>query len=531
MPYRSQIKADADLFRLVVEAAPNAMVMIDGDGDGIISLVNSQAERIFGYSRSELIGEPVELLINKGLGARHVQYRDAYLLKPEVRSMGAGRELLALRKDGTEFPVEIGLNPIPTRNGVGVLAAIVDISERRKAEREREELESHVRHSQKLESLGVLAGGIAHDFNNLLAAILGNAEIAQAHLPIDSPANVYLNNVQTASQRAAELTRQMLAYSGRGRFEVKRINVSNAVHEMSELLRVSLSKKAELKFSFEDDTPEIEADSAQLNQVLLNLITNANEALPESGGVISVNTGLMHADSEYLGSCAVSGATEPGMYVYIDVADTGSGMSTETISRIFDPFFTTKFTGRGLGLSAVLGITRGHGGAIRVESVIGKGTHFRVLWPAPASLPNNVSSLDRTKEAIDHKSRYILLADDEELVRHVMATHLERMGFTVIQAVNGKEAVLLHKEYSDKLSAAILDLTMPQMDGDEAARLIIQTSPDLPIILTSGYSTQDLSLRLRDNARLVILPKPASLAELSAAIKQALSLRASTQNG
>ena len=521
MVTRSNLTADADLFRLVVEAAPNAMVMIDGNG--VISLVNSQTERIFGYSRSEMIGEPVEMLINRGLSSRHVQYRDAYLLKPEVRSMGAGRELLALRKDGTEFPVEIGLNPIPTRNGVGVLAAIVDISERRKAEREREELEAHVRHSQKLESLGVLAGGIAHDFNNLLAAILGNAEIAQSRLPLNSPANTYINNIVTASQRAAELTRQMLAYSGRGRFEVKRLNVAQAVQEMSELLRVSLSKKAELRFSFEESTPEIEVDSAQFNQVLLNLITNANEALSEAGGVIAVGTGLMHASTDYLSACAVSGTTEPGIYAYIDVKDSGAGMSTQTISRIFDPFFTTKFTGRGLGLSAVLGIVRGHSGAIKVESVIGEGTHFRVLLPAPDNQTAASDKTDLAPEVSKHQNSYVLLADDEELVRHATATQLESMGFNVIHAVNGKEAVLLHKEYADKLSAAILDLTMPQMDGDEAARQIVQRSPDLPIILTSGYSTQDLSLHLRDNAKLVILPKPASMAELSAAIKEALS--------
>ncbi|MDX1490353.1 MAG: PAS domain S-box protein [Pseudohongiellaceae bacterium] len=518
----SQITADADLFRLVVEAAPNAMVMINSDG--IISLVNSQTERIFGYSRSEMIGEPVEMLVNMGLRERHVKYRDAYLIKPEVRSMGAGRELLALRKNGTEFPVEIGLNPIPTNKGVGVLAAIVDISERRKAEQEREELEAHVRHSQKLESLGVLAGGIAHDFNNLLAAILGNAEIAQARLPMGSPASNYIQNILTASQRAAELTRQMLAYSGRGRFEVKRINVSKAVEEMSELLRVTLSKKAELKFSFDEQTPEIEVDSAQFNQVLLNLITNANEALPDEGGIVSVSTGLVYADSEYLSSCAVSGTTQPGAYAYIEVSDTGSGMSTETLSRIFDPFFTTKFTGRGLGLSAVLGIVRGHCGAIKVDSIIGRGTSFKVLLPAPESHPTGkLDSVLPAQQSDKLRKGYILLADDEELVRHATGTQLESMGFSVIHAVNGKEAVLLQKEYADKLSLAILDLTMPQMDGDEAARQIIQTSPDLPIILTSGYSTQDLSMRLRDNAKLVILPKPASLVDLGNAIREALS--------
>ena len=513
----NEVGVDADLFRLVVEAAPNAMVMVDGAGR--ISLVNSQAERIFGYERSEMIGQPVEMLINQNLRRGHVAFRNSYLGKPEVRSMGAGRELLALRKDGTEFPVEIGLNPIPTPSGMGVLAAVVDISERRRAEREREDLEAHVRHSQKLESLGVLAGGIAHDFNNLLSAILGNAELAQSMLTEDSPATSYLQNILTASQRAAELTRQMLAYSGRGRFEVKRISVSKAVQEITELLKVSLSKKAELDFRFHNNLPDVEVDTAQFNQVILNLITNANEALPEDGGNIRISTGLMQADAAYLSGCAFSDQSEPGPFVYIEVADTGSGMSAETLSRIFDPFFTTKFTGRGLGLSAVLGIVRGHRGAIRVESTLTKGTSFRVLLPAllPEGYADNGLAGKRWRT-----SGLVLLADDEPLVRQSTCILLEGIGFNVIQAADGREAVRIAEENAGTLRLALLDLTMPRMDGDEAARRILASNPSLPIIITSGYSAQDLTQRLRDNANLVLLPKPFSLSDLSGAVKQAL---------
>ncbi len=511
------VTVDANLFRLVVEAAPNAMVMIDGTGR--ISLVNSQAERIFGYERSEMIGQPVEMLINQNLRHNHVAFRDAYLDNPEVRSMGAGRELLAQRKNGTEFPVEIGLNPIPTPSGMGVLAAIVDISERRRAEREKAELEAHVRHSQKLESLGVLAGGIAHDFNNLLSAILGNAELAQSMLTDESPATAYLQNILTASQRAAELTRQMLAYSGRGRFEVRRINVSKAVQEITELLRVSLSKKAMLEFKFHPSLPEVEVDTAQFNQVILNLITNANEALPAEGGSIRVNTGLMQADAAYLSGCAFSDQSEPGTFVYIEVIDTGSGMAPETLSRIFDPFFTTKFTGRGLGLSAVLGIVRGHRGAIRVASNVLQGTSFRVLLPAliPQGYTDNGLPGNRWRT-----SGRVLLADDEPLVRQSTCILLEGIGFDVIQATDGREAVKIAEELAGELRLALLDLTMPRMDGDEAARRILASNPSLPIIITSGYSAQDLTQRLRDNANLVLLPKPFSLSDLSAAVKQAL---------
>ncbi len=508
---------ESDLFRIIVEAAPNAMVMINSDGR--VVLVNGQTERMFGWPRAELIGQPVEVLLNQSLRQRHVEYRDAYMHRPEVRAMGAGRELLGMRKDGTEFPVEIGLNPIPTDQGLYVLAAVVDISERRRSEKVREELESRVRHSQKLESLGVLAGGIAHDFNNLLSAILGNTEIAIGKLDDSSPALPYLRRMLSATRRAAELTRQMLAYSGRGRFELKRINASNAVHEMGELLRVSLSKKARVKFDFQRDLPDIEVDPAQFNQVVLNMITNANEALGEGDGQITIRTGVMQADADFLSTCVGVEDLAPGRFVFIEVGDTGCGMDEATRTRIFDPFYTTKFTGRGLGLSAVIGIVRGHRGAISVESEVGKGTRMRVLLPA-------LAEADMPEEETDRKSwsgsGLVLVADDEDLVRGVACAQLESMGFLTVEAENGAQAVEAAEKHKGKLALAMLDLTMPELDGDEAARRILAQTPELPIVLASGYSAQDLSKRLRDQPNVVMLAKPYSMAELQAALRRAL---------
>jgi PAS domain S-box-containing protein len=493
--------------------------MIMADGDGKIVLVNSQTERMFGFKRSELIGQPVEVLINEALRESHVKYRTDYMVAPQARPMGAGRELRGQRKDGTEFPVEIGINPLPTPHGMFVLAAVVDISERRRTEREREDLEARVRHSQKLESLGVLAGGIAHDFNNLLAAILGNAEIAANNLRDESPALPYLRRILSASRRAAELTRQMLAYSGRGRFELRRINTSAAVQEMSELLRVSLSKKARIRFEFQSDLPDVEVDPAQFNQVVLNLITNANEALGESGGEITIKTGLVNADEQYLAGCVSDPDVGPGTFVFIEVGDTGHGMDQPTQARIFDPFFSTKFTGRGLGLSAVIGIVRGHKGAICVHSAPGSGTRMRVLLPAldTQNAPAHVAAAHPWRG-----SGLVLVADDEDLVRGVTCAQLDSLGFQTIEAPNGNEAVARAMENEDKLVLAVLDLTMPGLDGDEAARRILARKPELPIVLASGYSAQDLSQRLRDHPNVVLLPKPFSMAEMQGAVRRAL---------
>lgn len=509
--------SESDLFRLVVEAAPNAMIMVDTDG--LITFVNTQTEGMFGYPRTELIGKPVEILLNKSLRERHIQYRNAYMLAPETRAMGGGRELLGLRKDGTEFPVEIGLNPLPTPQGMRVLAAVVDISERRRAEGERYELEERVRHSQKLESLGVLAGGIAHDFNNLLAAILGNAELAATQIPDDSSAHPYIQHILSASRRAAELIRQMLAYSGRGRFELRRLNASKAVEEMGELLRVSMAKKTRVRFEFGDALPEIEVDPAQFNQVVMNLITNANEALHDREGDVSVSTGLILADHDYLSACVCDDDVEAGPFVYVEVSDSGSGMDAETLARIFDPFYSTKFTGRGLGLSAVLGIVRGHNGAIRVDSETGKGTTMRVLFPALGSFAETPSPV-----VIDgwRGQGLVLVADDEEPVRAMTCAQLESMGFATVQADDGTTAIARALENADSLVLAVLDLTMPELDGDEAARQILAANPSLPIVLASGYSAQDLSKRLRDQPNVLLLQKPFSLADMKATVRAAL---------
>ncbi|KAA0210439.1 PAS domain S-box protein [bacterium] len=518
---RAEPRHSPEFFRTAVEAAPNAMIVVDAAGR--ITMVNAATERMFGYSRLELIGEEIELLLPEAIRAQHVGFRSEFMRNPSTRAMGAGRELLGRRKDGAELQVEIGLNPIQSPDGVLVLASIVDISERVKAAREKSELEERVRHSQKLESLGVLAGGIAHDFNNLLSVILGNAELALMHVPPGSPAAKHLDRIFSTARRAAELSRQMLAYSGRGRFEVKHVNISQLVREISELLNVSVSKKARVRMEFAPDLPETDADAAQINQVIMNLITNANESLEDKPGEIVLRTGLHRVDHAYLRECLADPDIQPGPFVYFEVQDTGCGMDEATKARIFEPFFTTKFAGRGLGLAAVQGIVRAHRGAMHVRSAPGTGTTMRVLFPATASL-----SAGQVRTAPNggawRVSGLALVADDEEFVRAVTRAQLESFGLQVIEAADGEEALRAFDEHGPSLALAVLDLTMPRLDGDQAASRMLSRRPDLPLIIASGYSAQEVSQRVRDYPHVVMLPKPASLSDLQAAVRRAINL-------
>jgi PAS domain S-box-containing protein len=508
----------ADFFRIAVEAAPNAMIMADPNGR--ITMVNSAAENMFGYTRAELLSSTVETLVPDHVRARHSQYRAEYLRAPAVRAMGAGRELTGRRKDGSQVPIEIGLNPITTPKGVMVLASIVDITERVRAAREREELETRVRHSQKLESLGVLAGGIAHDFNNLLSAILGNAELALLHVSAGSPAAEHLERIFSTTRRAAELSRQMLAYSGRASFEIRHMDVSEAVKGIAELLHVSVSKKAEVRFEFGPDLPQVNADVAQFNQIVMNLITNASEALGDKPGQITVRTGVQDVSAAYLKDCLCDDTVHSGQFVFFEVQDTGSGMDAATKARIFDPFFTTKFTGRGLGLSAVLGIMRGHKGAVNVQSAPGIGTSMRMLFPA---IPRVAKRKAAGGEAAAWRgSGKVLVVDDESLLRYVARAQLESMGFEVIEANDGAHALEVFAAHGPELVLAVLDFTMPRLDGDQAASKMRETRPDLPIVLCSGYGALDLSERLRNQPSIVLMSKPYSLSEMRDAVRRAL---------
>ena len=363
------------------------------------------------------------------------------------------------------------------------------------ARRAAEASEAESRHVQKLESIGVLAGGIAHDFNNLLHVVLGNADIALSRIPASSPALQPLEEVIRATMRAADLTRQMLAYSGKGAFVVQHLNLSNEVREMATLLGTAITKQASLVWELASELPPVNADATQIRQIVMNLITNASEAVGDAGGTIALRTGVIRRCE--LQDLSFANPVDPGepsqdgeqVLVYLEVSDSGAGMAPDTLQRIFDPFFSTKFAGRGLGLAAVMGIVRRHQGLLRIRTEPGQGTTFRVLFPAVAGdLP---ASEPRASARSDWRgSGTVLVVDDEEGVREVAQRMLEEIGFDAVCVRDGREALELMQRIGDQVTAVLLDLSMPRMGGQETLRHLRAQRPELPIIMMSGYTEQ-----------------------------------------
>ncbi len=385
--------------------------------------------------------------------------------------------------------------------------------ERRQAEEEKLELERQMQHVQKLESLGILAGGIAHDFNNLLVGILGNAELALEDLPPESPTREIIQQIELAGKRAAELTRQLLAYSGKARIARQPINLSSLISEIEPLLRVSIPKNIQFVLRLADELPAVEGDPGQLQQVVMNLLTNAAEAVSSPGGVVTLSTGSLRADAELLSRAYLQENREPGSYVFLEVADNGSGMKPETISNIFDPFFTTKFTGRGLGLAMVLGIVRGHQGNILIDSEPGKGTTFRILFPAVMEQDEQSSAetpVDRGGLPQAPVGGTILLVDDESVVRGVLQRVLEKAGYQVLVAGNGIEALAIYEKRGEEIDLIILDLTMPELDGIATFDRLREMNAHVPVVLASGYNESVNTEALSDKGFSAFIQKPFS---------------------
>jgi two-component system cell cycle sensor histidine kinase/response regulator CckA len=393
--------------------------------------------------------------------------------------------------------------------------------ERKHAEEERARLEAQVQHAQKLESLGVLAGGIAHDFNNLLTGILGYADLTLMRLPEDSPVRRGLQEIKGAAERAAELSRQMLAYSGKGSFVIEPIDLNDVVRGMGNLLQVTIPKGGRLEYDLATRLPLVVADTTQVRQVIMNLITNAGEALGSEEGVITVKSGVLECDRSFLSGCYIDEQLPEGQYVFLEISDTGCGMDRETQSKIFDPFFTTKFTGRGLGLAATLGIVRGHKGTIQVGSELGSGTTFRVLLPA-ADEDVQAAGM-QTRELETRKGTgTVLLVDDEETVRDVGTRMLEEAGLTVVTAADGPEAVEVYAGRADEIGCVVLDLTMPRMSGEETLRQLRRIRSDVRVVLSSGHSEQEVIGRFEGRGIVGFVQKPYLVSRLVSQVGIAL---------
>ena len=382
-----------------------------------------------------------------------------------------------------------------------------DITEHRLAVEEKAAFDRKIQETQRLESLGVLAGGIAHDFNNLLTGVLGYASLSKMSLSATDKVQTFLTEIENTAVRAADLCKQMLAYSGKGRFVVQLLDVSALVHETTQLLHLSIAKNVVLRLNLSKDLPPIKADPTQLRQVVMNLVINASEALGGKSGTISLTTGIVRVDAEYLDTTVLSERLPEADYIFIEVADNGCGMSAETKARIFEPFFTTKFTGRGLGLSAVLGIVRGHNGAMKVYSEQGKGTMFKLLFPIAEGHAVPLSAVADGESAF-RGSGLILVVDDEDTVRTVSARLLEALGFSVILAHDGGEAVEKFKARRSEIRAVLMDLTMPHMNGEEAFRHLRAIDPDVRVLLMSGFSEQEAVNRFTGKGLSGFIEKP-----------------------
>ena len=494
--------SEAD-YRSLIEHAVDAILI--GNARGEIMRANARAFELTGYGPDDLLGMNFAALFSADEHKRAPLRYDLLDRGEDVRS-----ERLVTRRDRTTVPVEMNTRKLPDGRYQTFMR---DITERRRVERA-------LRQTQKLESLGVLAGGIAHDFNNLLTAILGNLNLAQLFVAPECRAHPYLGAVETIVLKAAELTRQMLAYSGKGSFVVRSHDLNQVVQEMTHLLEVSISKKVSLRLRLDPNIVPIDADVAQIQQVILNLVTNASDAVGDAEGAISISTRVMDLDDAYIAGTFASQKLSPGRYVALEVSDTGSGIPAEIMDRIFDPFFTTKAAGRGLGLSAMLGILRGHGAGYKIYSERGRGTTFKLLFPA--SVKPQARAPETPEQELSPLHGTVLLVDDEETLLETLPPALEHFGLHVLTARDGREAVDLYRRDPSAVDVVLMDVTMPRMDGREAFWEVRKLRADARVILSSGYHEESVE-SLRNEGLADFIQKPYQLSELRRVLARVLA--------
>jgi PAS domain S-box-containing protein len=454
------------------------------DAEGRIQQVNDAMARMFGREKSALVGSDCTTLFGALPAER----------QPFMRALRSRRrENAELEVDGRRLNIVV--DPIFENGGqpAGAVHIVSDVTEQH-------QLQEQFREAQKFESVGTLAAGVAHDFNNLLTSIMGNASLVLGDLDSDHPFHSRLQDVVSASQRAADLTRQLLAYSGKGRHFLQKVDLSALLRGMGGLIEAAVPRKIILQFRLEPGLPFVEADANQVQQIVMNLVVNATEAIGDASGHLTISTGL-----------------DAGGCPYLEVADDGCGMDAETRSRIFDPFFTTKFTGRGLGLAAVAGIARGHKAAIQVTSGVGEGSTFRVTFPceAPVKAPPAAPKPAKSDKVT------VLVVDDESMVRRIAQASLEIRGYQVLLATNGLEAIQMVKAHPE-IAVVLLDLTMPVMSGEEAIDLIVAARPGVQVIVSTGYGQREAASRFSRKHVHGFLHKPYTSRQLADKIEALL---------
>ena len=516
----------------LLEGAPDAMVCVDRSGR--IALVNAQTERLFGYQRDELVGQPVEILVPEIARQAHRAHRDRYAADPKPRTMGSGMELSARRRDGSTFPTEISLSAIETDDGLLVMAAVRDVTERLelRAERERlrnqterDKLERQLQQSQRLESLGQLAGGVAHDFNNLLAVISNYAafvsdEVAKDGVQVDwQSVREDARQIQLAAGRAAELTHQLLAFARRDVVRPRPLDLNEVITKVEQLLIRTLGEHMVLKTDLAPRLRAVVADPGQIEQVLVNLAINARDAMP-SGGTLVVQTSVTDVDESH---AAGRIGVLPGQYACVKISDTGVGMSREVMDHAFEPFFTTRQKGErtGLGLATVYGIVTQAGGYVQIHSELDIGTTVTVLLPAIG--PGVQAEPAPVPEPGGGRGETVLIVEDEPAMREVTRRILSRSGYHVIVAASGHEAIEIAASHTGDIDVLLTDVVMPRMLGKEAAERIRALRPGVKVLFMSGYALGVLDSQGVVEAGVNLIQKPFSEAQLLVTLRQIIA--------
>ncbi len=495
-------------FRLMFERSADAILLLDTVTNRFVEY-NQATLDMLRCSKEELR----ELHPSELSPPRQPDGRESFEKANEMIALAVARgshrfEWVHRSPRRSDFPVEVLLTPIQAGQAPVLMVVWRDITQRKQAE-------EALRQAQKLESLGVLASGIAHDFNNLLTVIATNLSLVRADATVSPAAREGLIRAESAVFKAAELTRQMLAYGGKGAFVVAPVDLSQTVREIAELLRASIPRQIEIASELAE-VPAVLGDSTQLQQVVMNLVTNAGEAIGEAVGRITLRTAVRELDAAALAARFPGQPLEPGRFVTLEVADTGCGMGPEVLERIFDPFFTTKRAGRGLGLSALRGIVRGHLGGLHLRSAPGAGTAFEVVFPATSKAAPAPRAPVRPAAAprAGAQRGTVLLVDDEPSVRRSCRLTLEQLGCTVLEACDGLEALEVFRARREQIDFVLLDLTMPKMGGHEVFHALRQLDPSVRVVLCSGWAEADLADRFRDAPPTALLQKPFRTGEL-----------------
>jgi PAS domain S-box-containing protein len=499
------LRASEEHYRSLFEQAPDGIVYLTADME--ILAFNETFALMHGFSMHEM----------RFLAISDIDTANPFDDETHRKRMGkilSGErvvfEVEHLHRNGHTISLEVMASLVRFGGATRIVAFHRDISERRRAQEQQALIAQQLEQAQRLESLGVLAGGIAHDFNNLLMVVLGHVNMLQMAVAPASPLQHHLQQIDTAGQRAAELCSQMLSYAGKSPRNHEPVHLQQIAADMANLLKTSVSKKAVLTLNLPPTLPPILADPSQIRQIIMNLIINASEALGESDGSILVAAEAItvtHADRPI----SYFGAPIPdGTYIRLDVADTGCGMTAAVQAKIFEPFYTTKFTGRGLGMSAVLGIVNAHRAYLGLHSIPGSGTTFSLFFPAAGDAEQVQGPPDEHAGTFAAPSASVLLVDDEEMLRDVGRSLLESLGCRVVTASDGREALDLYTASPDAFDLVILDMSMPKMDGAETFRALRRHDPEARIILSSGFGENDVTAVLFREGLAGFIHKPYS---------------------